>query len=150
MIFRNWYYLSVNTTPAERALEPAIAALGERYRSQWLFPRFRHIADFVLLDRKVIIEVDGASHDAPEQQRKDILHTLALHELGYAVVRVPNAEALAQPKAIIESLDARVKARPTVPELQAALAALPAPPPKKSKRQKPRPSKKAPPSVGKR
>lgn len=143
MIFRNWYYLSANLTEAELALEPAIARLGERYRSQWLFPRFCHIADFVLLDRKVIIEVDGSSHDTPEQRRKDIVHTLQLASLGYKVIRVSNKEAIENPSGVIESLDARVANRPTVEALKAALAALPEPPPKKPRRRKQPPAKKA-------
>lgn len=130
-------------TPSELALEPAIAALGERYRSQWLFPRLRHIADFVLLDRRVIVEVDGSSHDSPEQKRKDIVHTLALEALGWSVVRVSNRAATENPYGVILGLDALVKARPTRQALEEALAALPPPPPKKPRRPRQPPAKKA-------
>ena len=150
MIFRNWYYLSANLTEAERALEPAIARLGERYRSQWLFPRFRHIADFVLLDRKIILEVDGSSHDTPEQRRKDIVHTLQLEALGYSVIRVSNKEAIADPSAVVSSIAARVATRPSTESLKEALAALPEPPPRRSKRKSPPPAKKAPAPTGTR
>lgn len=141
MIFRNWFFLANNLTPSERALEPAIAALGKPYRAQWLFPRFRHIVDFLLLDSKTIIEVDGASHEKPEQRRKDIIHTLALEGMGYKVVRVSNAEAEADPFGVIATLADRVAARPSHEALREALAALPEPPPKKSKR-KPAPRAK--------
>jgi very-short-patch-repair endonuclease len=77
-------------TASEEALEPVIAALGERYRSQYAFLGLKHFADFALLDRKVIVEVDGASHDTPEQKKKDLEHTIALKALGWDVVRVSN------------------------------------------------------------
>lgn len=133
-------------TAAEKSLEPALAALGERYRAQWLFPRLRHIADFVLLDRRLIIEVDGESHNAPEQQRKDILRTVALEALGWAVVRVSNRDALQNPRGVVESLFFLSASRPSVPELQEALAALPPVPPPRPKKSRvgTRPSKRVP------
>lgn len=150
MIFRNWYFLSNKMTDPERSLEPFIAALGERYRSQWLFLGLKHIADFVLLDRKVVIEVDGDSHDTPEQQRKDILHTLGLGKLGYAVVRVSNKEALENPAGVIARLPALLAARPSTEALLEALAALPEPPPKKPRRKSPPPSGSAPRAPGRK
>ena len=137
-IFRNQYFLSVNLTAPERALEPAVAALGERYRTQWLFARYRHIADFVLLDRKIIIEVDGASHSKPEQIRKDLLHTIALEQDGWKVVRCTNEEAMSAPYVTLaECLGHRLTARPTLEELHKALGLLgPAPVRKRAKRRK--------------
>mgnify|MGYP001586239829 CR=1 FL=1 len=108
-------------------MEPHIARLGERYRSQWLFPKLRHIADFVLLDRRIILEVDGSSHDKPEQKRKDILHTIALENQGYAVIRVRNEEALTNGAGVVASFPALLSSRPTLQELQASLAEYPPP-----------------------
>ena len=56
-----------NPTRHEEIVERAVARLGERYRTQHLFmpvPR----PDFALLDSKITIEVDGKSHDEPEQK----------------------------------------------------------------------------------
>lgn len=105
-LFRNWWYLSTRMTGPETALEPAIAALGERYRSQWLFMGLKtssraYIADFVLLDRKLIIEVDGASHNEPKQAMKDRENAIALHDLGWTIVRLTNEEVAADPKAAL-------------------------------------------------
>lgn len=109
-------------TPAETSLEPAIAALGERYRSQHPFLKHKHFADFALLDRKLIIEVDGDSHNDPHQKKKDLEHTLALKSDGWEVVRVTNEQALADPAGTVK---AALSATPqTEPELQASLERL--------------------------
>lgn len=117
-----WYRLYHNMTAAEKALEPAIAALGERYRSQHPFLKHKLFADFALLDRQLIVEVDGASHDAPRQKQKDLVHMLALRSDGWNVVRVSNERAMADPAgAVSECLRAP---QTTQPELQARLERL--------------------------
>jgi very-short-patch-repair endonuclease len=123
-----WYRLYHNMTPSEVALEPAIAALGERYRSQHPFLKHKLFADFALLDRKLIIEVDGSSHDTPKQKYKDALHELALHKDGWRVVRCTNEEAQSDPTGTVTRLLA-VTEFPTNEELEAKLACLPKPVP---------------------
>lgn len=103
-LFKNAHFLYANRTPAELALESAIAALGIPYRAQMLFPGLGHIADFALLDSKVIIEVDGKSHDKPIQLAKDYIHTIALAKRGWKVVRCTNEEVLRSPKATLDRL----------------------------------------------
>lgn len=125
MLFRNWYYLYANQTAAELALEPAIAALGRRYRAQHLFPKLRHVADFALLDDRLIIEVDGRSHLKPDQIRKDLKHTLALLDLGWRVVRCSNEEAEQDPQGtVLRLLVDDLNHRTTREELLAKLQAL--------------------------
>jgi very-short-patch-repair endonuclease len=97
-----WYRLYNNMTPAEKALEPAIAALGEPYRCQHPFLKHKLFADFALLGRKLVIEVDGDSHNKPSQKKKDLEHTLALKSDGWEVVRVTNEMALAIPADTVE------------------------------------------------
>lgn len=125
-LFRNWWFLATRMTAPERALEPAIAALGERYRAQWLFlglPVARKnktcIADFVLLDRQLVIEVDGASHDDPKQKLKDLENAVALKKLGWDVYRVSNARTLADPEGTVEA--ALTAPRKALAELEGAL-----------------------------
>ncbi len=122
MLFTYWYRLLNNMTEPELALEPAIAALGERYRAQHLFAGLRHIADFALLDRKLIIEVDGDSHTVPVQMEKDLKHTMALQALGWTVFRCSNDAAKAAPA---ETVQAALRATQTDPlVLQASLDRL--------------------------
>lgn len=133
MIFKWWYHLATNPTKAELALEPAIAALGKRYRAQHLFLGLKYIADFVLLDEKVIIEVDGASHETPEQRYKDARNTLALRRLGWRTVRCRNEDAIGHPHLTMAALLENLNHLPPLEALEAALGALPPPEPKTRK-----------------
>lgn len=117
-----WYRLYQNMTPSELALEPAIAAVGERYRSQHPFLGLKHFADFALLDRKRIIEVDGDSHEAPRQKEKDLKHMIALAGLGWDVIRVSNEQATRDPAGTVAWALSAIA--PSVPELQARLQRL--------------------------
>lgn len=111
-------------TEPERALEPAVAALGGRYRAQWLFMGLPtksriYIADFALLDHKVIIEVDGDSHNDPKQKHKDLENAVAMHGLGWHIYRVANEEAKRRPAEVVA--DALRQTRTGLEELQASL-----------------------------
>jgi very-short-patch-repair endonuclease len=84
-------------TASEAAIEPAIAKLGRPYRAQ--HPIFSHhfIVDFALLEDKIIIEVDGKSHNSTAAKQKDALRTAALERLGWTVVRCKNEDAQRDP-----------------------------------------------------
>lgn len=112
-MFRYWLKLQ-KLTDSEEALEPAIAALGERYRTQYYFPKLSHFADFALLDRKRIIEVDGSSHDKPAQKKKDLERMLALQAMGWDVIRVTNEQSQANPSGTVQ---AALQATPEKPEV---------------------------------
>lgn len=122
MLLRYWCRLYQNMTESERALEPSIAALGERYRAQHPFFGLKLIADFALLDRKLIIEVDGNSHDRPAQKKKDLQHMIALKALGWDVVRVTNEQAQAVPAETVAAALARTPQ--TASQLGASLEQL--------------------------
>lgn len=93
-----------NGTPAEHALEPAIASLGVPYRFQhpvWalgLFP------DFVLLKERLVIEVDDASHRTAAKRKADQARTQKLAGAGWKVVRCTNEEAINAPYATVNRL----------------------------------------------
>lgn len=101
-LLRNWAKLYLHQTDPESAIEPAIASLGTRYRSQHFMPEAGGIIpDFVLLDEKLVIEIDGASHRTTVQKIKDAARTVRLGKLGYTVVRITNEKALAAPSAAL-------------------------------------------------
>ena len=126
--------MSMHPTAAEAAIEPAIAALGEPYRFQYPFLGIKYFADFALLDRKLIIEVDGYSHLSLAQREKDLIHEIQALELGWRVVRVSNADAtecpedsvawaIRQTTSPVEELKARLaQLHQDYPELLAAAA----------------------------
>jgi very-short-patch-repair endonuclease len=55
-------------------------------------------ADFLCRELKLIIEIDGITHQAPEEQAYDRRRTEELAKLGYRVIRFTNAD-------ILESID---------------------------------------------
>lgn len=123
MFLRNWARLYSYQTAPEVSLEVHIAALGRRYRSQHPFWSIHCISDFVLVDDKVVIEVDGKSHNTPQQKAKDLKHTLALEKLGYTVVRCSNEEATSDPAGTVARMMAlaaqksRLEVAPTLQEI---------------------------------
>lgn len=91
-------------TPAEQALEPAIAALGTRYRFQHPIWALRLFPDFVLLDHRVIIEVDDPSHRTSKKRKADAERTAKLERAGWRVVRCTNDEAIEDPVGTVRTL----------------------------------------------
>jgi len=57
-------------------------------------PVMNYIADFMCQDLKLIIEVDGSSHDSPEALAKDQKRQTDLEAAGFEVIRFTNAEVL--------------------------------------------------------
>lgn len=63
---------------------------GYKFRRQR--PIGRYVADFVCVDERLIIELDGDSHDV--RQVYDQARTDALQSLGYRVLRFTNVDVL--------------------------------------------------------
>jgi chorismate synthase len=53
-----------------------------------------YIADFVCLEKKLVVEVDGGYHDDEEQKKIDEFRTLTLQSNGYKLIRFRNEEVL--------------------------------------------------------
>ncbi len=137
--FRNWYYLYMKRTSAEAALESELCKLGVPYRIEYPFPHLRRVVDFALPGQKIVIEVDGASHNDPVQAYKDLASTIALEKLGWAVIRFTNVEVLFDPKECVQDISRRVMYRRSLGELAEALRQLPEPSPSATKRRRPSP-----------
>lgn len=104
MFLLRWAKLYSNPTKAEAALEPAIAALGIRYRFQHPLWGLRVFPDFVLLDAKIVVEVDDPSHNRTANRKKDAERTKNLNRHGWRVVRCTNDEALQDPFGVVERI----------------------------------------------
>ncbi len=61
---------------------------GFKFRRQHIIDQF--IADFVCLEKQLIIEVDVPIHNLPENQVSDAERTQILNDLGYKVIRFKN------------------------------------------------------------
>jgi isobutyryl-CoA mutase len=65
---------------------------GIKFRRQHIIDKY--IADFISLENKLIIEVDGLIHQLPDNKESDEQRTARLNELGYTVIRFTNDEVL--------------------------------------------------------
>jgi very-short-patch-repair endonuclease len=70
---------------------------GFKFRRQHPFGRY--IVDFINLERKIIIEVDGGQH---LENKKDKLRDKWLKEQGYEVLRFLDNEVLTNIKSVLE------------------------------------------------
>lgn len=66
--------------------------LGVRFRRQYIIKNY--IADFVCLEKRLIIEVDGGYHFTTEQIGADIYRTNELEKFGFKVLRFKNEEVI--------------------------------------------------------
>jgi very-short-patch-repair endonuclease len=99
-----WAKLYGSPTPAEAAIEPAIAELGVPYRFQHPLWALRVFPDFVLTAQKLVIEVDDPSHHTAAGRRKDAERTEKLTAAGWRVVRCKNDEALRDPRGAVRRM----------------------------------------------
>lgn len=99
-----WAKLYSQQTEAENSIEHAVASLGVRYRTQHPFWGLRLFPDVVLLDDKVVIEVDDSSHRKPAKRRDDEERTRKLNSAGFRVVRCWNEEAIEDPYGTVDRL----------------------------------------------
>ena len=65
---------------------------GFKFRRQHIIDQF--IADFVCLEKQVVIEIDGGYHSLPEVEVSDKQRTEILESLGYKVIRFTNEQVL--------------------------------------------------------
>ncbi|WP_242204464.1 DUF559 domain-containing protein [Aestuariivivens insulae] len=83
-----------NSTEAERVLWECLRnkKLDHKFRRQHIIDEF--IADFVCLEKSLIIEIDGGYHNTIEQKEADELRTKILSEIGFKVIRFTNQQVI--------------------------------------------------------
>jgi len=101
-----------NPTEAESVLWIHLKGkkLDVKFRRQ--HPIDSYIADFVCLDKKLILEVDGKIHDL--QKEADEARTERLNELGYEVLRFKNEDVLADIDTVITKIATILAQRPSI------------------------------------
>jgi adenine-specific DNA-methyltransferase len=75
---------------------------GFKFRRQ--HPLGPYIVNFVCLERKLVLELDGGQHADPKQAEYDDRRTAWLRERGYRVYRVWNFEAPKEWEAIADHI----------------------------------------------
>ena len=98
-------------TPAERALWRQLARcqLGVKFSRQ--MPVGPFFADFLCRSRKLIVEVDGHSHDV--QPERDQARDAYLKSEGYRVLHFSNADVLGNTQGVIEIIRTALQEEPT-------------------------------------
>ncbi len=93
-----------NPTEAENILweELRNKKTGFKIRRQHAIDVF--IADFICIEKKVVIEVDGEYHYDPEQKDYDEQRTFVLNNLGFEVIRFFNNEVINNTNAVVEKI----------------------------------------------
>jgi very-short-patch-repair endonuclease len=82
-----------NATPAEQVLWSVLRnrqLAGCHFRRQHILAGF--IVDFCCIKARLVVEVDGAQHNGPNED--DAHRTHVLNELGFEVLRFSNASVL--------------------------------------------------------
>ena len=94
--------LKNNPTEAEKLLWLYLKnkKTGYKIRRQHIIDDF--IVDFVCLNKKVVIEVDGKTH--LNQKEYDELRTARLNELEFKVIRFENEEVFLNPEKVANQL----------------------------------------------
>ena len=91
-------------TDAEKALWNIIRQPTCSYKFRRQHPIYDYIVDFICIEKKLIIEVDGAYHSEPQQQEDDRVRTETLSNMGYKVIRFTNEEVLSNPKVVLRTI----------------------------------------------
>lgn len=65
---------------------------GSKFRRQHIIGDY--IVDFVCLEKKLIIEIDGKYHDGEQQLLEDNLRSKELKKYGFAILRLKNEEVI--------------------------------------------------------
>ena len=80
-----------------------------RFRRQ--HPIGDYIVDFVCLKFNLIIEVDGAYHNDPQQQAEDAIRSDYLRDHGFIILRFTNEEVLYDTESVIQTINKQIQQR---------------------------------------
>lgn len=76
--------------------------LGVKFNRQYIIGDY--IVDFVCLEKKLIIEIDGGYHSEYEQIQKDDQRTDKLESMGFNVIRYTNEELFAGIEGVLNKI----------------------------------------------
>jgi adenine-specific DNA-methyltransferase len=104
--------LRKNSTDAERALWRILRSRqvgGHKFRRQQ--PLGPSIVDFVCLEARLVVEVDGGQHDAEVDRVYDLARSQWLEKDGFRVLRFWNHEVLNQLESVSEAISNALSAQ---------------------------------------
>jgi very-short-patch-repair endonuclease len=80
---------------------------GAKFRRQ--APVGPYVADFLCHEARLIVELDGAPHEDPEQQAHDKQRDAWFRDQGFRVLRFPNDLAIAGTEILVRQIEAELK-----------------------------------------
>jgi very-short-patch-repair endonuclease len=86
------------------------APQGLSFRKQHPIGSYR--ADFYYASAKLVIEIDGISHDMGDRPARDEVRTQALEAKGFRVLRILATDVLRDPDGVAESIVAFARSSP--------------------------------------
>jgi very-short-patch-repair endonuclease len=102
--------LRASQTSAEARLWQA---LRNRRLARWKFrrqhPIDRYIVDFVTIDGKLIVEVDGVTHAEPSELARDKARSDVLEACGFLVVRISNTDVYENLEGVLEMIEGTLR-----------------------------------------
>ena len=109
--------LRKNPTKAETVMWHEV--LGEKQMMEYRFLRQRpignYIVDFFCKELKLIIEVDGYTHQFEEVAAKDQLRENELKEMGYFILRFEDSEVLSDINNVVRTIENWILDREVTP-----------------------------------
>jgi leucyl-tRNA synthetase/very-short-patch-repair endonuclease len=93
--------------------------LGVKFRRQ--HPIESYIVDFVSLQNKLVVEIDGGYHETIEQKVYDAERTNVLKDIGFDVIRFTNNEVLENPYKVRDKIKEILKERIPSPPVERGL-----------------------------
>ncbi len=79
-----------------------------KFRRQHIIGKY--IADFVCIPNRLVIELDGAIHQLPENQESDQIRTEWLESIGFRVIRFTNEQIFSDSNKILTDILSALKA----------------------------------------
>lgn len=85
--------------------------LGEHFRRQHIIGDY--IVDFVCLDKRLIIEIDGGYHFTSEQVQDDAIREAALKRYGFTILRFTNNQVLVEYENVLKCIQNTLASLPS-------------------------------------
>ncbi|MBA3971218.1 MAG: tRNA (adenosine(37)-N6)-threonylcarbamoyltransferase complex dimerization subunit type 1 TsaB [Bacteroidetes bacterium] len=111
----NWSTSIINAKEHRKNPTEAESIIWENLRAKKLNHKFRrqhpigkYIVDFVCVERKLIVEIDGKIHES--QLEEDAVRTEQLNELGFKVIRYTNEQVISGIDEVIGSIKVELDA----------------------------------------
>ncbi len=105
-----------NATHAESILWDSLRGKkldNYKFRRQHIISKY--IADFICLEKQLIIEVDGKVHQLPENAESDAQRTAQLETLGFTVLRFTNDKVINNIEAVLTTIAETLNKLPNKP-----------------------------------